>query len=561
MSSPQDDQFLEKIPKENVQTSQSTTTRQDDEVYVKEEVTEPAHENLSGPIAPAASLQYDVPESEDYNSPNKEMPKLPNSMERSYVEIEPESLDSNVSKATMHHALLPREDHFHPSSSSSHRQQQEPYSALMRGEDESRRHDGPTFDHWHQQVNPPIESSLSFDTSSKHSAANSQVEASRHYYSSNPPPRHYAEHYFNNPPPPPPSRESYRDEFYRPTQPEQSHHQPHYPNQMNQPPLSYHQHHHHEYYQPHHPPQYQYHYQNYEAPGPTQFHPNFERTQRMYSPPVQSAQRETYIEHLSTNDVLCGRGGATNSHAGNRIFREMVKKYQDKYLRAKKKDKPTVASEVVTNIRTKGGRFLEKVKDIGLWRDIGDRKAMEKTSQALREGAPKIRKQMQKHKDESIDSDGTSPEKSVGTEGQRDSNVKKEAIDEANPSKKRKLSDDGKQIGEESTKLKRVEEFQTQPEHPASGIDKEEDSGSSTVKISKRESDLQPYSMPLTRMELSKVDEKDLTQDEKSVYASFDPPKNSPRKQEKETQLLPSKETGEASVGGKISQAKSEKGA
>ena len=37
-------------------------------------------------------------------------------------------------------------------------------------------------------------------------------------------------------------------------------------------------------------------------------------------------------------------GGATNSHSGNRAFRSLVKRYQDQYLKAKKRDKPTVAS-------------------------------------------------------------------------------------------------------------------------------------------------------------------------------------------------------------------------
>ena len=40
------------------------------------------------------------------------------------------------------------------------------------------------------------------------------------------------------------------------------------------------------------------------------------------------------------------------------------------------------------------GRFLEKNPSTGLWKDIGDRKAIEKTSQALRDGAAALRKQL-----------------------------------------------------------------------------------------------------------------------------------------------------------------------
>lgn len=40
------------------------------------------------------------------------------------------------------------------------------------------------------------------------------------------------------------------------------------------------------------------------------------------------------------------------------------------------------------------GRFLDKDPHSGLWNDIGDRKAIEKTSQALRDGAADLRKQL-----------------------------------------------------------------------------------------------------------------------------------------------------------------------
>lgn len=40
------------------------------------------------------------------------------------------------------------------------------------------------------------------------------------------------------------------------------------------------------------------------------------------------------------------------------------------------------------------GRFLEKDPDTGLWADIGHKKAVEKTSQALRDGAASLRKQL-----------------------------------------------------------------------------------------------------------------------------------------------------------------------
>lgn len=122
-----------------------------------------------------------------------------------------------------------------------------------------------------------------------------------------------------------------------------------------------------------------------------------------------NAESFRYIRQINNNDVLCGRGGATNSHIGNRAFRQFVKEYKDKYLRAKKKEKPSVAGEIVDKIRSLDppGRFLKKDRDTGYWLDIGDIRAKEKTSQALREGAPLIRRQMKENNSLYDDEGGT----------------------------------------------------------------------------------------------------------------------------------------------------------
>ena len=89
------------------------------------------------------------------------------------------------------------------------------------------------------------------------------------------------------------------------------------------------------------------------------------------------------ISDITPNDVLCGRGGATNSHSGNRVFRSFVKKFQERYLKAKKRDKPAVASVIVDLVRKQGGRFLRRYERTApngqvLWVDIGDERAREK---------------------------------------------------------------------------------------------------------------------------------------------------------------------------------------
>jgi hypothetical protein len=103
-----------------------------------------------------------------------------------------------------------------------------------------------------------------------------------------------------------------------------------------------------------------------------------------------------YVKDIKPSDVLCGRGGATNSHSGNRAFRLLVKQFEEQYLRTKKAEKPSVASKVVDLVRERGGRLLRRwdtsEKGNVLWVDIGDDRAREKTCQALREGAPELRK-------------------------------------------------------------------------------------------------------------------------------------------------------------------------
>ena len=72
-----------------------------------------------------------------------------------------------------------------------------------------------------------------------------------------------------------------------------------------------------------------------------------------------------------------------------------MKKYQPLYIMSKRRDKPLIASKIVRLVRFAGGRFLRKDKS-NIWRDVGNTKAREKTSQALREGAPDLRGSPQK---------------------------------------------------------------------------------------------------------------------------------------------------------------------
>ncbi len=95
------------------------------------------------------------------------------------------------------------------------------------------------------------------------------------------------------------------------------------------------------------------------------------------------------VSNYSNADVLCGRGGGTNHHTGNNHWRALVAANKRLYISLPKKQKNLVAKSIVHAIRSQrpcGGRFLQKDGTNKVWNDIGDIKAVEKTSQALREG-------------------------------------------------------------------------------------------------------------------------------------------------------------------------------
>jgi hypothetical protein len=106
-------------------------------------------------------------------------------------------------------------------------------------------------------------------------------------------------------------------------------------------------------------------------------------------PPVNIKQ---HIPTVLPDDVLCGRGGETNHHPGNVQYRSLVKAFQKLYIESKRRDKPKIAQCIVYTIRSVGGRFLKRTDpSVNGWVDVGNTKAREKTSQALREGAPDLR--------------------------------------------------------------------------------------------------------------------------------------------------------------------------
>lgn len=114
------------------------------------------------------------------------------------------------------------------------------------------------------------------------------------------------------------------------------------------------------------------------------------------------------ITKISDNDIICGRRGVALRHPGNIMYRKIVNMNKELYATCPKNEKLNVSKSVVAAMRDVGGRFLEREdgktsNDLDeydedgkpiIWRDIGDKRAIEKTSQALREGQPKLLKKL-----------------------------------------------------------------------------------------------------------------------------------------------------------------------
>jgi hypothetical protein len=81
---------------------------------------------------------------------------------------------------------------------------------------------------------------------------------------------------------------------------------------------------------------------------------------------------------------------------GNIRYRQIVEDKKLEYFTSTRREKGAMAREIVRAWRDQNppGRFLIKDELVtGLWEDVGDKKAREKISQALREKGPEFRRQ------------------------------------------------------------------------------------------------------------------------------------------------------------------------
>lgn len=103
-----------------------------------------------------------------------------------------------------------------------------------------------------------------------------------------------------------------------------------------------------------------------------------------------------YVDEPHAHDVLSGRGGLINKHPGNVAFRRVVEANKQTYHSCKKEHKLLLSQSIVEAVQNQNpsGRFLAQEKGTGRWYDVGKARAIQKTSQGLREGADKIRKDL-----------------------------------------------------------------------------------------------------------------------------------------------------------------------
>mmetsp|Transcript_11171 Transcript_11171/g.23766 ORF Transcript_11171/g.23766 Transcript_11171/m.23766 type:complete len:770 (-) Transcript_11171:316-2625(-) len=95
---------------------------------------------------------------------------------------------------------------------------------------------------------------------------------------------------------------------------------------------------------------------------------------------------------VTCKDVVLGRGSGTQNHCGNVTYRKLVYLNKELYATSSKFDKLKISKAIVAAVREFGGNFMQAdEKRGGLYYDIGDKRAWDKTSQALREGQGEIR--------------------------------------------------------------------------------------------------------------------------------------------------------------------------
>merc|ERR1711862_59321 len=100
----------------------------------------------------------------------------------------------------------------------------------------------------------------------------------------------------------------------------------------------------------------------------------------------RSENSVVYVDKVRDSDILCGRGGRSNNHRGNKRYRYVIDEMRTTYQNTKQKLKKTdLSRKIVDHVHGYGGRFLKLEIGTGRYYVLDELEARKKTSQALRE--------------------------------------------------------------------------------------------------------------------------------------------------------------------------------
>jgi len=98
------------------------------------------------------------------------------------------------------------------------------------------------------------------------------------------------------------------------------------------------------------------------------------------------------IKTPNVHDVLLGRGKPFQNHDGNQSMLRIVDMYRKRYHESERAFKHEIIEEVLDIIKSKGGRFLERIDDFekSFWNQVPHRMAYRKVGHAFRSNARRI---------------------------------------------------------------------------------------------------------------------------------------------------------------------------
>lgn len=106
--------------------------------------------------------------------------------------------------------------------------------------------------------------------------------------------------------------------------------------------------------------------------------------------------RENMVECPSLHDVIFRAGKSYMSHPGNMMFRELIEKHISEHNGATQERKKNLTWQVIAEVETKGGRFLEYNRVLGTWTELTDRNVVRhKIATYFKEFRRKVKAQQQ----------------------------------------------------------------------------------------------------------------------------------------------------------------------